>query len=57
MLLSMPTHAVVVWTMVTLVVKSLAEAEETCTKGDPTCGSVHHDQYSKEANVDKFEVH
>ena len=40
--------------MVTLLASSLAE--ETCRKGDPECAGIHHDKYSQEANVDKFEV-
>ena len=49
--------AVMGWVVI-LSASSLTEAEEilreTCRKGDPSCDSVHHDKYSKEANV--FEV-
>ena len=51
----------VVVNFLSLLVINLVEAEEeTCRKGDPGCASEphqQHDKYSKEANVDKFEVH
>ena len=56
MLFPIPTLVTVGWMMVTLLVINLGEAEETCRKGDPECASIHHDKYSQEANVDKFEV-
>ena len=58
MLLPLPKFVVV--SFLSLLVISLVEAEEeTCRKGDPGCASDphQHDKYSKEANVDKFEVH
>ena len=47
--------AVMGWVVI-LSASSLTEEilTETCRKGDPSCDSVHHDKYSKEANV--FEV-
>ena len=57
MLFPIPTFVTVGWMMVTLLVINLGEAEETCRKGDPECAGIHHDKYSQEANVDKFEVH
>ena len=59
MLFPIPTSVVVVVVgMVSLLAINLADGEESCRKGDPACGSNHqHDKYTKEANVDKFEVH
>ena len=60
MMLPMPKIAVV--SFLSLLVINLVEAaeEETCRKGEPGCARdphhQQHDKYSKEANVDKFEV-
>jgi len=57
MMLPMPKIAVVSFLSLLVINLVEAEEEETCKKGEPGCASDHqHDKYSKEANVDKFEV-
>ena len=58
MLFPIPTFVAVGWSMVSLLVINLAEAEESCRRGDPACDGGHqHDKYTKEANADNFEVY